>query len=83
MKIVQTEGCTASGWTFDGKMLDDMAEQDLAAVRQTVLDQLLDEIGPHRLTTELVCLLQYDDYKCDGEPCGQCGDTVSETVWNI
>lgn len=82
-KVVQSTGCTLNSLTINGVEYWEMPESS----RNEFLDHVLDRIrggvmrGEFHID-EIVDLLSEDDYTYS-KPCGQCGDKVSTTTWNI
>lgn len=84
MKIVKTEGCTASDWTFDGKSLSEISPDEQEQIFIYLCLKFKEQMKDGCLAiTNLVEIFHYDDYGHDEYPCDQCGDCVSTTTWEI
>lgn len=84
MKIVKTEGCTAYGWTFDGKCLSEISPEEQEQIFIHLCLKFKENMKDGcRSLTDLVEVFQYDEYESDESPCDQCGDYVSTTTWEI
>lgn len=83
-KFVETQGCTAFGFDVDGKDDGDLSNE----TKSEVVDYLCAKIkqgvedGAIELS-DVVRVFPETDYGTDKEPCSQCFDTVSWTVWEI
>lgn len=84
MKIVKREGCTAYGWTFDGKCLSEISPEEQEQIFIYLCLKLKENMKDGRCSlTDLVEVFQYDEYESDDSPCDQCGDYVSTITWEI
>lgn len=83
-RIKITEGCTA----FDTQINDKREEDLLTSERAEFLDYLMTELR-RRIEDGTVSLnsviqnFQYSDYGGEEGSCGQCGDSINWTVWEI
>ena len=83
-KFVQTTGCTAFDFTVNDESIVDLSEEKQSEIIDYLLIKLKEEYSQGTiLIGNIVEMFQYDDYEHDPERCGQCGDTVSSTTWNI
>jgi hypothetical protein len=83
-KIEIVEGCTAFNTVVNGVSIIDIADNEKEEIVNYLIDQLKESYKRGEVTLEsLIQNFQYDDYECDNEPCGQCGDTVSTTIYNV
>ena len=83
-KIVETTGCTAFDFTVNGKSISDYNNNELDHILDYLLLKVKESVKDNTILFEnVVHLFQYDDYEYDDYVCGQCGDTVSTTTWNI
>jgi len=83
-KFVETTGCTAFDFTVNDKSLSDIPQNDQDQILEYLLLKIKEGIKDNTIQLEnVVQLFQYDDYEHDDHVCGQCGDTVSTTTWNI
>jgi hypothetical protein len=83
-KFVETTGCTAFDFTVNDKSLSDIPQNDQDEILEYLLLKIKDGIKDNTIQLEnVVQMFQYDDYEHDDHVCGQCGDTVSTTTWNI
>ena len=83
-KFVETTGCTAFDFTVNDKSLSDISENDQDEILEYLLLKIKEGIKDNTIQFQnVVRMFQYDDYEHDDHVCGQCGDTVSTTTWNI
>ena len=83
-KFVETTGCTAFDFTANDKSLSDISENDQDEILEYLLLKIKEGIKDNTIQFQnVVRMFQYDDYEHDDHVCGQCGDTVSTTTWNI
>ena len=83
-KFVETTGCTSFDFSVNEKSIDNISSEELnealdylfLKVKQSISDKTI-------LFKHIVELFQCDEYENDPEPCGQCGDTIQTTTWNI
>lgn len=82
MNIKVCNGCTTNDIIVDGKSINDIENTNY--IVEHLVSQIIPQIKEGAITLEqLIELFQYDDYKCDGEPCDTCGDTYTITEYNI
>ena len=83
-KIVETTGCTAFDFSVNEKSVSEYNEEELDEILEYLFVKIKESIKENTIQLEsVVQLFQYDDYEYDDHVCGQCGDTVSTTIWNI
>jgi hypothetical protein len=83
-KFEEVTGCTAFDFLVNGKSLSDIPEIDQDEILDYLIIKIKEGIKENTIQLEsVVQLFQYDDYEYDDHICGQCGDTVSTTTWNI
>lgn len=83
-KFEEVTGCTAFDFLVNGNSLSDIAENDQDEILDYLFVKIKEGIKENTIQLEsVVQLFQYDDYEHDDHVCGQCGDTVSTTTWNI
>ncbi len=83
-KFVETTGCTAFDFTVNDKSLSDIPQNDQDEILEYLLLKIKEGIKDNTIQLEnVVQMFQYDDHEHDDHICGQCGDTVSTTTWNI
>ena len=83
-KFVETTGCTAFGFSVNGREVSELSEQEYNEMLDYLFVKIKEGINDNTiLFTDVVKLFQYDDYEHDPEPCDQCFDTVSTTTWNV
>jgi hypothetical protein len=84
MKIIKTEGCTAYGWSFDGKSSVDLSPEEERQIFIYLCLKFQEKMKDGCLSlTDFVEVFRYDDYENDGIVCDQCGDSVTTTTWEI
>ena len=83
-KFVETTGCTAFDFSANDKSFSELSEKEHNEMLEYLFLKIKEGIQEHAISTEdVVRLFQYDDYEHDPHVCGQCGDSVSTTTWNI
>jgi len=83
-KFEEVSGCTAFDFLVNGKSLSDITENDQDEILEYLFLKIKEGIKENSIQFQnVVQLFQYDDYEYDDHVCGQCGDTVSTTIWNI
>ena len=83
-KFEEVTGCTAFDFLVNGKSLSDIPKNDQDEILDYLFVKIKEGIKENTIQLEsVVQLFQYDDYEYDDHVCGQCGDTVSTTTWNI
>ena len=83
-KFEEVTGCTAFNFLVNGKSLSDITENDQDEILDYLIIKIKEGIKENAIQFQnVVQLFQYDDYEYDDHVCGQCGDTVSTTIWNI
>ena len=83
-KIVETTGCTTFDFSVNEKSVSEYNEEELDEILEYLFVKIKENIKENTIQLEsVVQLFQYDDYEYDDHVCGQCGDTVSTTTWNI
>jgi hypothetical protein len=83
-KIVETTGCTAFNFTVNDHQLSDMTDHEYNEMLDYFFVKIKEGLKENTiLLLDVVELFQPDNWKYDPEPCDQCGDTVSDTTWNI
>jgi len=83
-KFEEVTGCTAFNFLVNGISLSDIPKNDQDEILDYLFVKIKEGIKENTIQLEsVVQLFQYDDYEHDDHVCGQCGDTVSTTTWNI
>ena len=83
-KFEEVSGCTAFDFLVNGKSLSYISENDQDEILEYLFLKIKEGIKDNAIQFQnVVQLFQYDDYEYDDHVCGQCGDTVSTTIWNI
>ena len=83
-KFEEVTGCTAFDFLVNGKSLSDIPKNDQDEILDYLIIKIKEGIKENTIQFQnVVQLFQYDDYEHDDHVCGQCGDTVSTTTWNI
>lgn len=84
MKIIKTEGCTAYGWSFDGKRSVDLSPEEEQEIFTYLCSKFQEKMKEGCLSlTDFVEVFHYDHYENGGIICDQCGDSVTTTTWEI
>lgn len=83
-KFEEVAGCAAFDFLANGKSLSEISQSDQDEILEYLIIKLKEGIKENTIQLEsVVQLFQYDEYEHDDRVCGQCGDTVSTTTWNI
>lgn len=83
-KIVETTGCTAFDLSINDRSISDIPNDEQEKILDYLIIKIKEGIKDNTIQFQsVVQLFQYDDYEYDDHVCGQCGDTVSTTTWNI
>ena len=83
-RFEEVTGCTAFNFLVNNEPFHDLSEEKQEEILDYLLVKLKEEFKVKSVQIDrIVSIFQYDDYENDPEPCGQCGDTVQTTTWNI
>lgn len=83
-KIQITEGCTAFDTTINGKSEINLLPEEREEFMNYLMEQLKAGIKDGTVSLNSVIQnFQYSDFGSKDGSCGQCGDSVSWTVWEI
>jgi hypothetical protein len=83
-KFVETQGCTAFGFTVNDKDLNDIAKDEQKEIVGYLCQKMKEGLEDGTvLFSDIVRAFQTSDHGSDDEPCDQCGDTVYWDVWEI
>ena len=83
-KFIETTGCTAFNFTVNDHSVSELSEQEYNEMINYLFIKIKEGLKEQAILLEnVVQLFQYDNYEHDDHVCGQCGDTVSTTTWNI
>ena len=83
-KFVETQGCTAFGFTVNDKDLIDISKDEQKVIVDYLCEKMKEKIDNDSMQLQdIVRSFGVDDWGSDEEPCGQCGDTVSWNIWEI
>ena len=83
-KFEEVTGCTTFDFLVNSKSLSDIQEREQDEILNYLFVKIKEGIKDNTIQFQgVVQLFQYDDYEHDDHVCGQCGDTVSTTIWNI
>lgn len=82
--IKEIEGCTAFDFLINEKSLSEYKEEELNEILDYLFVKIKEGIKENTIQfSNVVGVFPYDDWENDSEPCGQCGDSVSTTIWKI
>lgn len=82
--FIETEGCTAFGFSVNSKELEDIEETEHAEILEYLLAKVREGIADNTiLFRDVVKLFQPDDWHYSKDRCEQCGDSISTTIWKI
>lgn len=80
----EVTGCTAFNFYVNDEPFYSLSEERQEEILDYLLVKLKEEFKANAIQiNQIVEMFQYDDYKNDPEPCGQCGDTIQTTIWKI
>ena len=83
-KFQEINGCTAFDRLINGKRESEHSPEEIKEVINYLLLKVRQMIDENALDLfALVSIFPYSDFKYDAESCEQCGDNVSETIWEI
>jgi hypothetical protein len=83
-KIEISEGCTAYYTLVNGVDINDLSEQQKTDFIDYLLQKLGEGLADNTVSLNtLIEAFQYHEYNADVNPCEQCGDFVTRTIWNI
>lgn len=83
-KFVETQGCTAFGFTVNGEDVEDLSKETKSEIVDYLCAKIKKGVEEGSIPlSDIVGVLPETDYGSDKEPCSQCFDTVSWTVWEI
>jgi hypothetical protein len=83
-KFIETTGCTAFDFTVNNRSFSELSKEEYNEMLDYLFVKVREGLSEQTILLEnVVHLFQYDDYEYDPHVCGQCGDTVSTTTWNI
>jgi len=84
MKFIEYSGCITGGYTVDGRDLNDLSQEEIDSITDYLLAKIKEMVQEKELDLfALVRLFDYDDFKSSDEPCDQCNDYSSETIYKI
>ena len=83
-KIEISEGCTAYYTHVNGKDINELTNFEKTGFIDYLLQKLGEGVADNTVSLNtLINALQYDEYDVDVNPCEQCCDFVTRTIWNI
>ena len=83
-KFLETTGCTAFDFSVNDKSFSELTNEEYDEMLNYLFLKIKEGISEQTILLEnVIHLFQYDDYEYDDHVCGQCGDTVCTTTWNI
>jgi hypothetical protein len=83
-KFQEINGCTAFDRLINGKRESEYSPEEIKEMIDYLLPKVRQMIDENSLDLfALVSIFPYSDFKYDSESCEQCGDSVSETIWEI
>jgi hypothetical protein len=83
-KFVETQGCTAFGFTVNDEDLANISKEKQKEIIDYLCEKMKEEIDKGTvLFSDIVGVFQETDHGSEKEPCDQCYDTVSWTIWEI
>jgi hypothetical protein len=83
-EIIESTGCTKFGFSINGKELNDLPENEIEEVIDYLLPKIKESIKNKEINLSTIMhIFPYAGYEHTKEPCGQCGDHVTITVWRI
>jgi hypothetical protein len=83
-KFVETQGCTALGFTINGKDLKEISREEQKEIVDYICDKLKESIKNGTIFIhDLIKCLPPTDWGSEKEACDQCGDKVYWDIWEI
>jgi len=87
-KIVKSEGCMSSGTTVNGQDIygefNPMTQDQIDEFVHYLCEKFKVELKQNTVSIDdLIGCFQYDSYETEDGYCETCGDSVSETIWEL
>lgn len=83
-KFVETQGCTAFGFTVNDKDLNDISKDEQKKIVDYLCDKMKEGLDNGTVMfSDIVRAFQTSDHGMEKEACDQCGDTVHWDVWEL
>lgn len=83
-KFVETQGCTAFGFTVNDKDINDISKEERNEIIDYLCEKMKERVEDHTMQLpDIVRSFQVDEWGSDKESCDQCGDIVSWDIWEI
>jgi len=85
MIVKLIEGCIADVFEIDGVDVKHINDDKLLKIIKIILKKIETNAlqDPRGELYNLINFIEYDYFQMDDEPCDQCGDTVTETIWHL
>lgn len=86
--IIKSEGCTSYGTTVNGQDIygefNPMTQDQIDEFVNYLCERFKEELKRNTVEiNDLIGCFQYDSYETEDGYCETCGDSVTETTWNI
>ena len=83
-KFVETQGCTAFGFTVNDKDLNDISKDEQKEIVDYLCEKMKEGLDNGTvLFSDIVRTFQTSDHGMEKEACEQCGDWVFWDVWEL
>jgi hypothetical protein len=83
-KFVETQGCTAFGFTVNDKDLNDISKDEQKEIVDYLCEKMKGGLDDGTVQfSDIVRSFQTSDYGSDKEACDQCGDIVHWDIWEL
>jgi len=87
-KIIKSEGCRSFGTTVNGQDIygeyNPMNESQINEFVDYLCEKFKEELKKNTVSIDdLIGCFQYDSCETEDGYCETCGDSVTETTWNI
>jgi len=87
-KIIKSEGCTSFGTTVNGQNVygefERMSESQINEFVDYLCEKFKEELKDNTVSLDdLIGCFQYDSCETEDGHCEKCGDSMTETTWNI
>lgn len=83
-KFVETQGCTAFGFTVNDKDLNDISKDEQKEIVDYLCEKMKEGLDNGTvLFSDIVRAFQTSDHGMEESSCDQCGDRVYWDIWEI
>lgn len=83
-KFVETQGCTAFGFTVNDKDLNDISKDEQKEIVDYLCEKMKEGLDDGTvLFSDIVRAFQTSDHGWEESSCSQCGDRVYWDIWKL